>query len=192
MSQDKTYAPFQDLIAQLHQVCQERRTGTLFIATDDNRLARISVEQGQIVFLAFQTKRGAEALPLMRQINAGRSRFEDGMITAVSKIPLPSTDEMLAYLNGAAAPAEPVPVKPPPQTGMPSPLAEPISADAVAVLEAELAEHIGPLAGIICAEHRPKHYALGALAAALAEEIPDPDRAAQFLERVRLQLGIAE
>lgn len=186
MSQDKTYSPFPDLIAQLRQFCQERRTGTLFIATEDNRLARIGLEQGQIVFLSFQTKRGADALPLMRQIKAGRARFEDGMITAVSKTPLPPTIEMLAYLNGAAAPA--------PSSGDEAPPPNPpgaITPDKVAVLEAELAEHIGPLAGIICAEQLARHGDLAALVAALAEEIPDPGRAAQFTEQARRRLGIA-
>ncbi len=177
MSQDRAYIAFPSLMAELQQLCREGRTGTLFIATDDDNLVRMSLDHGEIVFVTFQNRRGQTALPLMLQINAGRLRFEEDMLSSTSKTSLPATPAILQYLIAAGASGETQPTTTP-SAGID------LSLEAKRIIEETLAEFIGPLANLVCEEHFGRAQGLKAAVEVLAGEIQDPDRARRFLEQI--------
>nr|MDQ2693997.1 hypothetical protein [Pseudomonadota bacterium] len=144
MDQDNAYKPLPLLVDELRRLHRQRRTGTLFIATEDNQLLRAGLQDGEIISLSFRNRRGADALNPARQIRAGRARFEPGMLMPChGQQPLPPTPQLLDYLSGGDAP----PAAAPPVSG------GGLSELQRTVLEEELADAIGPMAAIVCAEH---------------------------------------
>lgn len=179
MDQDNTYKPLPLLVDELRRLHRQRRTGTLFIATDDNHLLRAGLQDGEIISLSFRNRRGADALNPARQIRTGRARFEPGMLMSChGQQPLPSTPELLDYLSGGGAP----PAAAPPETGG-------LSERQRKVLEEELAEFIGPMAAIVCAEHLQGASDLETALAALASEIANADHARRFQTQARSRLA---
>lgn len=78
----------------------ERRTGTMFITTDDQHSARIALREGVIVSLAYRTARGLEAMPFLLAVRAGTVTFQDGFVMPPSKTEIvPPTAELLAKLR---------------------------------------------------------------------------------------------
>ncbi len=180
MSQDKTSTPFPTIVAELRELCEAERSGTLYIMTDDNRLAQASLNNGEIVSLFCQNKRGADALPLMLKIKAGRHHFKAGPVSR-SDASLPSTGEVLRTLN-AAENRHVAGISTSDARTAPAGLG--VSDETRATLEETLAEYIGPVAAVICPEHLAKAPDLESALHALAGEIPDPTRAQQFMEDV--------
>lgn len=96
--------PWSELLQELIRMCNERRTGTLFIATNDNRLARIALKDGAIAAVEFQRKQGIAAIQLMKSILAGTWRFNDELMLVSGVQSLPATSgvlRMLADKSGA-------------------------------------------------------------------------------------------
>ena len=87
----------------LPRLCREKRTGMLFIASSDHRLAQFGLDQGEIVFLVFQNKRGLEALSLLKgqDFKVGVCRFFEGQASP-SRLVLPSTEDILRQLASEA------------------------------------------------------------------------------------------
>ena len=80
------------IVTELQRVCQEKLSGTINILTENRQLARISLLDGNIVALFCMSKRGAEALPLIRQLNPNWFQFIKGnSVTADSIYPQPPT-----------------------------------------------------------------------------------------------------
>lgn len=186
MNQD--YIPFSEIILEIGKICKQKATGTLFVSTSDNRSAQIMLDRGEIVFVFFSGKRGQEALMLMSKIEEGRFRFQEGGVVA-RRMALPSNQEILQALSGApsqsvtsswAAPA--VPEKKAPTGGG-------LSAEQKSVLEACMADCIGPMAAIICEDHFSSIGDLKSAIEALAEEIPSAAQAKKFREMVAERLG---
>ena len=178
---DQTYALFADVLAELRQLCQAKRTGNFFITTDRSHLAQFSLNQGDIVFLSFQGKLGADALPLMSEINRGRSRFIEGSVL-ISKIPLPSTQDIFRYLGAAE--------KKPASKGSIGHQGKELTGSAKALLEEELAELIGPIASLICEEHLRSAYDLESALEALKQAFQNPAQFARFKDNVRKKLRV--
>lgn len=177
----QAYVPFSDLIAALGQWSRERRTGIVYVATDTNHSAQINLEQGEIVFLIFKSKLGANALPLMQTIDGCRFRFAEGAIASQSRQPLPATTAILDQLASSAHRVRHEPVA----AG-----AQAISNEARTVLERALAEYIGPMVAIVCAEHFEQARDLKSTIDALACEIPKPEQAIRFKMDVSRKLGL--
>ncbi|MDG4550825.1 MAG: hypothetical protein P9F19_08520 [Candidatus Contendobacter sp.] len=97
---------------ELPRLCREKRTGMLFVASSDSRLAQFGLDQGAIVFLVFQNKRGLEALSLLKgqDFKVGVCRFFDGQASP-ARLVLPPTDDILRQLaNEVPRVAAPDPV----------------------------------------------------------------------------------
>jgi hypothetical protein len=178
---DQTYALFADALAELRQLCQAKRTGNFFITTDRSHLAQFSLNQGDIVFLSFQGKLGADALPLMSEINRGRSRFVEGSVLT-SKIPLPSTQDIFRYLGAAEKTST--------SKGSIGYQGKKLAGSMKVLLEEELAEFIGPISSIICEEHLRSAHDLGSALETLKQVFQDPAQFAQFKDNVRKKLQI--
>lgn len=166
---------------ELHKLCQEKRTGTLFIASVDNRLVQFGLDQGQIVFVSCQNKRGPEALLLLQEQNfkVSVTRFVEGQ-SPVNRLELPPTDQILQQLEGGVGRL--------PAMGDPA-SRRTLSDKAKTVLEQELVEFIGPMAAIICEETWNSVGELEAALEVLSRELPDPGQVVRFRQNVLKRLA---
>lgn len=167
---------------ELHKLCRDHRTGTLYIVTTNSLLAQFGLSNGEITFLSVQNKQGLEALEalellLKQDIRVGTSRFADGHLPA-SRLALPPTDHILEQLGGK-------PVRSP---GGGDPRSVRMTEQTRVIVEQELVEFIGPMAAIVCDEVWSSVNGLDAVLEALSRELPDPDRAARFRQNVLKRL----
>ncbi|MGE3538700.1 MAG: hypothetical protein AB7N91_14880 [Candidatus Tectimicrobiota bacterium] len=89
------------LLAELRALCAAQGTGTFLILAAGNNLAQFVLDHGEIIALSYNSKRGAEALPLIRQITTGATRFEaNTFLGASAPTPLEPTAALLAALEG--------------------------------------------------------------------------------------------
>jgi hypothetical protein len=166
---------------ELPKLCQEKRTGILFIASVDNRLTQFGLDQGQIVFVSCQNKQGPEALQFLRGQNfkVSVARFVEGQ-RPTSRLELPPTDQILKQLEEGVGrlPA------------MGDPISRRTLSDEVkTVLEQELVEFIGPMAAIVCEETWNSVGELEAALEVLSRELPDPGQVARFRQNVLKRLA---
>lgn len=193
MTQD--YIPFVQIVVEIGKLCKQKATGTLFIATKANHSAQLVLDKGEIVFVFFSSKRGEEALTLMAAIREGRYRFQEGGVIP-RRMDLPATEAILAMLERGAVGGPPArdsspgkardnsPARPQPAAG-----GSGLSGDQQEVLQACLAECIGPMAAIICEDHLGSAKPLAEIVDALAAEIPSPGQAKKFREMVAARLA---
>ena len=177
MSQD--YTPFPEIVSALKKLCKERATGTMFIATKANRSAQVMLDRGEIVFIYFFNKRGAEALELMSTIRAGRYRFQEGPVSR--RMSLPSTDAVFQSLLGGQKLAG--------QASEPQSTGPGLNQEQKTVLESCLAGLIGPMAGFLCEDHLGDAVDLQTAIDALVAEIPSTEQAQKFRAMVLEKLG---
>ncbi len=190
MSQDEMI-PYQSLIETVRDYCSQRRTGTVFIVSSDNRMAQVHLESGAIVALLCRGRRGLDAIAGIRDMIAGRLRFDDNFVSA-SDTERFDTDQTLALLGcsgkgpapGALRSAGAAPAAPAAPSGS-------VTAAQAARLEALLIQYIGPMGEIVCADHVAEAGDATALIAALSGELPDPAQVTQFLRDARVALGLA-
>jgi hypothetical protein len=205
---DADLRPRDQLIAEVRSLCAAKRTGTLSIITLENHLAQVVLRDGEIVGLSYRLTRGPDALTPLKVFGAARYRFQQESVQSADPR-LPPTAEILDLLNPEAgsvverrqspsttdrATAEteaPPSARPADNTG-PS-----LDAEAFGrlrpLIERELAEFLGPMAPLICDEHLAGRTGLGSqeiakLVEAIAREIGDPAKEAQFSRRVLSQL----
>ncbi|MFO1372430.1 MAG: hypothetical protein U1F42_08555 [Candidatus Competibacteraceae bacterium] len=165
---------------------QEKRTGTLFAVTANNLIAQISLNQGEIVSLVFQSKQGLEGLALLQQqdIPIKVSRFVEGQVLK-SQTDLPLTDLILEQLDDTQS----LPAWVMDQS---ADKALTLTAQAKAVLEQELIEFMGPIAPIICQETWALTNDLETALITLGRELANPGQVARFRQNVlkKLQLQL--
>lgn len=178
--------PFRRIVEMVRDFCSQRRSGTVFIVSEDNRMAQVHLDGGNIVALLCRGRHGQEAVAGMRTMQAGRLRFDES-VRAVSHPEPVNTNEVLASLwAGAAAPAAPALVPPPAQPAS----SAAVSAVQAATLEKILIQYIGPMGEIVCADHLAQAGNLKALIAVLADEVPDKAQAALFTREANRMLGV--
>jgi hypothetical protein len=101
----------------------------------------------------------------------------------ISKIPLPSTQDIFRYLGAAEK-------TPPTSKGSIGHQVKELTGSAKALLEEELAEFIGPMASIICEEHLRSAYDLESALEALQQAFQNPAQFARFKDNVRKKLRV--
>lgn len=203
--------PWSELLQELMRMCNERRTGTLFIATNDNRLARIALKDGVISAVEFQRKQGLAAIKLMQSILAGTWRFNEELMLVSGVQALPSTPGLLKMLADKSGASDSAPLAPEPTA--PSAAQAPTAMGPVGgaaqgankqrfsfvdvsellqvkeLITAELIAIIGPMGKLVCDDHLGTLTDRRAVMMAIekiAEEIDDPDLERQF------KLSVAE
>lgn len=180
---EKRLLPFAELLAELEQLCQQRRTGTLLIFAASNRFAQFKLSEGEVVSLMYQNVRGTDALPLIREIRTGWSVFTNGAVSS-STDPRFSTADIIEALSSQNGNEVACRVEPP------SPAINALTEEAKSMVKQTLARFIGPMAEVIFEEHLHKARDLESFIAALAGEIPDPERAFQYRSDVERRLSI--
>lgn len=182
--------PYQCLIEMVRDYCTQRRTGTVFIVSSDNRMAQVHLESGAIVALLCRGRRGLDAIAHIRDMIAGRLRFDDNFVSAQGAERF-DTDKTLALLGCAAQPgARPRAAACAPAAAAAQPAGGAISEQQAAKLEAILIQYIGPMGEIVCADHVAEAGNARALVAALSGEVPDKDQAA-FVREANAVLGLS-
>ncbi len=172
---NRQHATFGDLIKEIHRLCQEKTTGTLFITGDNNRLAQISLKEGKFVLLSCLNKRGMEAVPLIRQISGGWFQFVNVKVS--DDFSLPATADILSALGGGVLPPTTI-------AAAPVTLSKPM----LAILQEALAEYIGPVAMLLCTSRLQGVSDVESALDILAKEITNPQHAQQFKAKVRQRL----
>ena len=184
MATDNSLLDNRGLMAEIGRLCQQKKSGTLLIATQDNSLARILLDTGEIVSMIQGQKHGVDAIPLIRSITAGRIKFSEGKAVGIrDSDSLPPTETVLRQL-GAHQPT------------VRSAAGVPIGASALKLIEDELVELLGPMASLVWNEHlekitepsRPEN--LVRLIDAVALEIGDAGKIQRFKQQVRAKLGL--
>lgn len=182
-----SYAQVMD---ELRRACVEKRSGTLMLATADNQLARISLQDGEVVSINYRLKSGREAIPLLKEIKQARMKFSQGKAGGDAPAAgLPPTSEIMRMLNAdkGAAPAA--------AATAPSSVSTDQVPKALKIIEAELVEVLGPLANIVWGEHLDKlgkpvlASKLRGLVDGLAKEIGDPTKIQAFKDKVWQKIG---
>ena len=176
--------PHDGIIDALRSFCAAKRSGTMFIITADNHVAQFTLRGGEVVGLSHRLLRGVDALPSMRTFTAGRYRFVEEPIARTDP-GLPPTLDLLALLI-----SEHVGLADSPQSLPPTPSMRQAIEPLRSLIESELTEVLGPMAGLICEEHLAHIPALSSLqhftrlVEAIAKEIGEPAKEAQFKQRV--------
>jgi Domain of unknown function (DUF4388) len=178
------YIPFSEIVSEIGSLCKQKATGTLFIATRENRSAQIMLDKGEIVYIFFSSKRGQEALDLMAKMSEGRYRFQEGGIIS-RRMQLPPTQTILQILS---TDSKQLPSASREQEKKAS-VRSGLSAEQKSILETCLAECIGPMAAIICEDHFSSAGDLSAAIEALAGEIPSAGQVKKFREMVSARLA---
>ncbi len=101
------------LLDELRELCATQCSGTSLILAAGNNIAQFVLDKGEIVALAYNSKRGADALPLIRQITMGSTRFVQNALLS-GTTPLVPTAVLLNALGKSAT----APARPPTSSGM--------------------------------------------------------------------------
>lgn len=165
---------YRDLIAELRRLCKEKRTGTVFLASEDGHIVRFVLSKGDIIHLVFDTKHSCyDAIPLIHQIKHGRLQFAEGIVEATQEGTLPNTEELLHTLelfyeldeeeilaqkkeeiSAQKKVAKPQVTKTPVVSS--SPFTTSRLGEAVPRLKKALAIYLGPFATIVCDDYLKK------------------------------------
>jgi hypothetical protein len=116
--------PFLRIVEHLKQLCAQGRSGTLFLVSDDNRMAQVRLDKGQIASLLCRNRRGLDALGIMRSMQNARVRFDDTFMAKGESDNLSNQaifDDLFSGAAGTAAGAAPPPAPPPPPPPPPPP-----------------------------------------------------------------------
>lgn len=181
--------PFQGIVDCLKQLCAQGRSGTVFLVSDDNRMAQVRLDNGQIASLLCRNLRGLEALGIVRGMRRARLRFDESLMAKGENDQL--SNQAIFEQLGAAGAAGAAGLAASSSTAAPtaaSPLL--LTAHVKATIERVMTQYIGPMAQIICAEHFDAAGNLPALVQLLAGEISAPRQAAMFRLEIARELGL--
>lgn len=183
-----SFSDYGELLGTISGLCADGRTGSLFIISETNCFARVVIAAGNIIYLEYRLKKGADAIPLFLEIKHGTLDFKDGKVISHKASPLPPTPDLLAQLGGQ--PVSPVSAAQPATAA-----GGRAAADAFKIIENELIDILGPMASLVWEEHLERAGGPAAdidlvqLISSLSTEIDDPDKAAQFRNDVRRLLA---
>lgn len=178
----KEYA---QLLSVLHRMVERKKTGTLFIRSNQNRLAVIAIESGAINFISYGAKRGLAAVPLIRDIEAGTFQITKSADT-FDPCDLPETGEMLQLLGEEADTIHELVQDIALTTA--SENSESFNTRATLKSLCSLLEnYLGPIASMVCEERldtigpQLDILELQRVVRELANEIDDPEEAQEFI-----------
>lgn len=184
------------LLELLRGLVRERRTGTLYVHTDDNHLIAFGLDGGSIVSLLAGPRQGERAIPTVRAMRWGSFRLDEDIPPQRRRgCRVPSAEELLARLERDEDEDEDEAWTPPRPAAA---AAGPRGGDAEhvqGVLCRVLASYLGPIAPLVC---KQTMTAVGGVDTAdklkrvvetLALEIEDAAEAEHFRTRARRELG---
>jgi hypothetical protein len=188
--------PFLRVVDYLKQLCAQGRSGTLFLVSDDNRMAQVRLDNGQIASLLCRNRRGLEALGILRNMQHARLRFDESFMAKDENDNLSTQaifDTLFSAAGGTAdAPSGAAPAAPA-TPAAPAPAKAPallLTPQVKATIQRVMTQYIGPMAEIICDDHFDAAGNLQALVQLLAGEISAPEQAARFRADIARELGL--
>ncbi len=179
--------PFLRVVDYLKQLCAQGRSGTVFLVSDDNRMAQVRLDKGQIASLLCRNRRGLEALGILRSMQHARLRF-DGSFMAKDENDNLSTQAIFDDLFSAFGGAAPAAAAPPAAPARGPALM--LTPQVKATIQRVMTQYIGPMAEIICDDHFDAAGNLQALVQLLAGEISAPEQAARFRAEIASELAL--
>jgi hypothetical protein len=180
MSEDNAPLNYGQMVDTLRDFCQQKKSGTVLVATHDNNLARILLDGGRIVSVVFGQMRGSDAIALIREIRSCRVKFSDSVVGSHEGVNLPATATILRMLGGGA--------------NAPGGAGTSAIEASLGIIEQELIEVLGPMASLIWDEHLEKADkpltpdSITRLLQKAASEISDPGKRQRFKEQVEKKL----
>jgi hypothetical protein len=177
--------PFLRVVDYLRQLCAQGRSGTVFLVSDDNRMAQVRLDQGQIASLLCRNRRGIEALGILRSMANARLRFDETFLVKDEHDNL-STQAIFDALGGGSGDVQAAAAAPPRPVAAPMALTPALKA----TIQRVMTQYIGPMAEIICDDHFEAAGNLQALVQLLADEISAPAQAAKFRAEIARELGL--
>jgi hypothetical protein len=188
------FLPFLGIVDYLRQLCAQGRSGTLFLVSDDNRMAQVRLDNGQIASLLCRNQRGLQALGIVRGMQRARLRFDESLLAKGENDNLSTQavfDNLAAAVGGApAAPSAPAAHAPGLAAVVSNAAPMTLTPQFKATVQRIMTEYIGPMAEIICDDHFEAAGNLQALMQLLAGEISSPERAAKFRADMARELGM--
>ncbi len=106
MSKENQKLSYNELIDELVQLCSAKSTGTMFIVSDVGHSSRISLKDGDIIFFAYRTSKGLDALFDLYDINSAKYHFSKGVYNPYNILELPDTSELLQHFKLKTFPGE--------------------------------------------------------------------------------------
>lgn len=106
----KLLLTFAELMAALNNMCNNSKTGTLFISSEDNRAVSFVLKHGVITSCSYGHIQGEAALTYIQRIQAGSYAFSEKVFFSLAEENnLPSTADIFELLGyeDYEAPAEP-------------------------------------------------------------------------------------
>jgi hypothetical protein len=186
--------PFQRVVDYLKQLCAQGRSGTLFLVSDDNRMAQVRLDKGQIASLLCRNRRGLEALGILRGMQHARLRFDESFMAKDENDNLSTQaifDDLSSAAGGAAAASSgTVPAVAAKPAAAASAGALMLTPQVKATIQRVMTQYIGPMAEIICDDHFGAAGNMSALVQLLAGEISAPEQAAKFRADIARELGL--
>lgn len=181
-----------DLVKRIISLCQQQASGTVFIVTEDNHLARVVLIQGKIVCASLQRMEGIKAIKALSNLASGAFGFNPDLQVVTRKQILPDTNSLLQILQSGVVNQSPL------QTdGSSQQVAQlPASPEILHVMVQESTEYLGPMASILCQEYMqdlPDAINLSHIQQVirlLERDINNPEKADKFNSAVRNRLGI--
>lgn len=151
MSSTTSLLPYSELMAEIHHLSSQGKTGTLFITTNDGHLVRIVLNDGRITYLVFDTQhRGYDAIPLINKIKFGRLQFAEGVFETAQEVPLPTTEDIFQLFQETEEDNPSITKATKTKVGS---QISPNMIKAAEKIRKALANHIGPFAAIVCDEY---------------------------------------
>ena len=191
MSISKILLNYLELMTEVRRLSSQKRTGTIFITSEDGHLVRFVLKSGRIIHLGFDTEYlGYDAIPLIPTIRLGRLKFAEGILEMSQKdnaTALPNTDELLHTLETFYRTQK--------DTDLFKINITQISfVEAVNHLRKSLANKIGPFANFICDEYIeskgfPKSVSeMVTMIETVAKEIGDPKQEEAFKVQIKQEM----
>ncbi|NJR69571.1 MAG: DUF4388 domain-containing protein [Synechococcales cyanobacterium CRU_2_2] len=114
--------PLHQLLANLAQLCQTQRTGSLYLVSSEHHAGSFVLNQGQIVGVKYACQQGERALAMMQGLTQVSYRFTEKAIAIADFQSLPKTDQILMRLGWGV---EPIDLDPRPSLSQPPPVPPP-------------------------------------------------------------------
>jgi hypothetical protein len=192
----QSFSPFFEVIDDIKRLCEQGRTGTIFLVSDNNRMAQVFLENGNIASILCRGQRGQEALNSLSNMQSVRLRFDETIKTIPNRDGLSNQTVFEALLKAAGklsgiSTNVTTKITPPTAPTVPSPASFNINADTKKLVQDTLTVYIGPFAEIVCEDHFEKASNLRGLIEQLAGEIPNETSANQFRSELLKKLKLS-
>ncbi len=173
------------ILANLQQLCSEKRTGNLFLVTLDKHTATLGLHQGNIVSAKYRIRRGIAALDDLLSVQAASFTFSSATDVRPDNPALPPTADILEMLGLSPASSGSNPQKSSGEFR-----ASLLSVDEKQILVDLMTQIIGPMGAILCDDIFAKTVVPKDAIKALAMEVPNKNAAKRFVISAKHHLNI--